>query len=118
MNSTLGVLTNVHGPPITIYLAGALVEGIASWAPVSGDQPISFSAQLHPAAIALSCMAESKSVKRSATAVASFLVAQRYTRDEVFAEPSPVPAEAGAHGWWFRDTPARSTSPAANSGTD
>ncbi|HQE16619.1 MAG TPA: hypothetical protein PLD01_16330 [Mycobacterium sp.] len=50
-------------------------------------------------------MAESMSAKRSASAVARFCAAQRYTRDEIFAEPSPVPAEAGAHGWWFRDIP-------------
>lgn len=42
-NRTLGVLTNVPGPPMPVYLAGALVEGIAGWAPVSGDQPMSFS---------------------------------------------------------------------------
>jgi diacylglycerol O-acyltransferase len=42
-NRTLGVLTNVPGPPIPVYLAGARVEGIAGWAPVSGDQPMSFS---------------------------------------------------------------------------
>jgi diacylglycerol O-acyltransferase len=42
-NRTLGVLTNVPGPPIPVYLAGALVQGIAGWAPVSGDQPMSFS---------------------------------------------------------------------------
>lgn len=42
-NRTLGVLTNVPGPPIPVYLAGAQVEGIAGWAPVSGDQPMSFS---------------------------------------------------------------------------
>ena len=40
---TLGVLTNVPGPPIPVYLAGALVETIIGWAPVSGDQPMSFS---------------------------------------------------------------------------
>lgn len=50
-------------------------------------------------------MAESMSAKRSAEAVANFLAAQRYTRDAVFAEPCPVPAVAGAHGWWFRDIP-------------
>ena len=61
--------------------------------------------RLHPAAITLRCMAESISAKRSANAVASFSAAQRYTRDEIFAEPSPVPADAGAHGWWFRDIP-------------
>ena len=50
-------------------------------------------------------MAESMSAKRGANAVANFSAAQRYTREEIFAEPSPVPAEAGAHGWWFRDIP-------------
>jgi hypothetical protein len=50
-------------------------------------------------------MAESISAKRSANAVASFSAAQRYTRDEIFAEPSPVPAKSGVHGWWFRDIP-------------
>jgi diacylglycerol O-acyltransferase len=25
-----------------VYLAGALVEGIVGWAPISGDQPMSF----------------------------------------------------------------------------
>ncbi|MEZ0341026.1 GIY-YIG nuclease family protein [Mycobacterium sp. pV006] len=51
-------------------------------------------------------MAESMATKRSADAVAKFLAAQRYTRAEIFADPSPVPAEAGAHGWWFREIPA------------
>ncbi len=41
-------------------------------------------------------MAESMSAKRAAVAVANFLAAQRYTRDEVFADPDPVPAAAGA----------------------
>lgn len=50
-------------------------------------------------------MAESMSAKRSASAVANFLAAQRFTRDEIFSEPCPVPSEAGAHGWWFRDIP-------------
>lgn len=45
------------------------------------------------------------SARRSAASVEKFLAAQRFTRDEVFAEPSPVPAEAGVHGWWFRDIP-------------
>ena len=41
-NRTLGTLTNVPGPPMPVYLAGALVEGIVGWAPISGDQPMSF----------------------------------------------------------------------------
>lgn len=37
-----GVLTNVPGPPMPVYLAGRRVEGMVGWAPLSGDQPISF----------------------------------------------------------------------------
>lgn len=43
---------------------------------------------------------------RDAGAVAKFVGAQRFTRDEVFAEPSPVPNAPGAYGWWFRAIPA------------
>jgi hypothetical protein len=38
--------------------------------------------------------------------VASFLAARPSTREEVFAEPSPVPNAPGAFGWWFRALPA------------
>jgi hypothetical protein len=34
-----------------------------------------------------------------------FLDARRFTRDEVFGEPCPVPSEPGIHGWWFREVP-------------
>jgi hypothetical protein len=37
--------------------------------------------------------------------VADFLAARRFTRDEVFGEPCPVPAAPGVHGWWFRTVP-------------
>lgn len=50
-------------------------------------------------------MAESISARRNAAAVAKFVAAPLCTRDEVFAEPAPVPSEAGAYGWWFRDIP-------------
>lgn len=50
-------------------------------------------------------MAESMSARRSADAVANFLAAQRHTREEIFSDPDPVPAQAGAHGWWFREIP-------------
>jgi hypothetical protein len=39
------------------------------------------------------------------SAVAGFLDARRYTRDEVFGEPCPVPDKPGVHGWWFRAVP-------------
>ncbi|KMO77302.1 hypothetical protein MOBUDSM44075_01871 [Mycolicibacterium obuense] len=50
-------------------------------------------------------MAGRISEKRTADVIAKFLAAQRYTRDEVLSEADPVPARAGAHGWWFREIP-------------
>ncbi len=41
-NRAIGVLTNVPGPPIPVYLAGEKVEGMVGWAPLSGNQPMSF----------------------------------------------------------------------------
>ena len=41
-NRAIGVLTNVPGPPATVYLAGQKVDGIVGWAPLSGNQPMSF----------------------------------------------------------------------------
>ena len=41
-NRTVGTLTNVPGPPVPVYLAGCRVEGMIGWAPLSGDQPLSF----------------------------------------------------------------------------
>ena len=43
--------------------------------------------------------------RRDADAVTNFLDAQRFTREQVFTEPSPVPPAPGAYGWWFRTVP-------------
>ncbi len=40
-NRSVGVLTNVPGPPMPVYLAGSRISGIVGWAPLSGDQPLS-----------------------------------------------------------------------------
>lgn len=40
-NRASGVLTNVPGPQMPLYLAGSKIEGIVGWAPVSGNQPMS-----------------------------------------------------------------------------
>ena len=37
----VGVLTNVPGPEVPIYIAGRRVEGAMGWAPLSGDQAMS-----------------------------------------------------------------------------
>jgi diacylglycerol O-acyltransferase len=41
-NRAAGVLTNVPGPPVPVYLAGQRVEGMVGWAPLSGNLPMSF----------------------------------------------------------------------------
>ena len=43
--------------------------------------------------------------EQGSSAVAIFLEAKRFTRDEIFADPCPVPSKPGIHGWWFRDIP-------------
>ena len=45
-------------------------------------------------------------MSRGADRPAELLVARPFTRDEVFADPCPVPAEPGVQGWWFRSLPA------------
>ena len=38
--------------------------------------------------------------------IARFVSPSRmYSRQEVLARPSPIPAEAGVYGWWFRQLP-------------
>jgi diacylglycerol O-acyltransferase len=39
-NRAIGVLTNVPGPPMPVYIAGEKVEGMVGWAPLSGNQPM------------------------------------------------------------------------------
>ena len=41
-NRAIGVLTNVPGPPVPVYVAGQKVEGMVGWAPLSGNQPMCF----------------------------------------------------------------------------
>ena len=41
-NRAIGVLTNVPGPPMPVYVAGQKVEGMVGWAPLSGNQPMCF----------------------------------------------------------------------------
>jgi hypothetical protein len=40
-------------------------------------------------------------------AIAGFVDPARvYAREDVLARPSPVPAQAGVYGWWFRQLPS------------
>src|ERR1700761_7240229 len=51
-------------------------------------------------------MSDGLSGGQNSTAATDFLDAQRFTREQVFAEPSPVPHQPGVYGWWFRSLPA------------
>ena len=41
-NRAIGVLTNVPGPQMPLYVAGQKVEGMMGWAPLTADQVMSF----------------------------------------------------------------------------
>ena len=41
-NRAVGVLTNVPGPQVPLYVAGRKVEGMMGWAPLTADQVMSF----------------------------------------------------------------------------
>lgn len=41
-NRAVGVLTNVPGPQLPLYVAGQKVEGMMGWAPLTADQVMSF----------------------------------------------------------------------------
>ena len=41
-NRAIGVLTNLPGPPMPLYIAGRKVEGMMGWAPLTADQVMSF----------------------------------------------------------------------------
>lgn len=45
-------------------------------------------------------------MSRGADRPAELLAARAFTREEVFADPCPVPSEPGVQGWWFRTLPA------------
>jgi diacylglycerol O-acyltransferase / wax synthase len=41
-NRAVGVLTNVPGPQVPLYVAGQKIEGMMGWAPTTADQVMSF----------------------------------------------------------------------------
>ena len=90
-NRTLGVLTNVPGPPIPVYLAGALVEGIAGWAPMSGDQPMSFSICSYNGQVVVGIACDPELVPGYETIVDGFAIAF----DRLVAQTPGVASVAG-----------------------
>jgi len=71
-NRTVGTLTNVPGPPVPVYLAGSMVEGIVGWAPVSGDQPMSFTISSYNGSVIVGIACDTKLVPDHETIVDGF----------------------------------------------
>ncbi|MGE5693894.1 MAG: WS/DGAT domain-containing protein [Candidatus Sericytochromatia bacterium] len=74
-NRTLGTLTNVPGPPTPVYLAGSKVEGIVGWAPVSGNQPMSFTIHSYNRQVIVGIACDTTLVPDHETIVDGFAVA-------------------------------------------
>ncbi len=74
-NRTLGTLTNVPGPPMPVYLAGSKVEGMAGWAPVSGNQPMSFTIYSYDGKVTVGIACDKSLVPDHETVVDGFAVA-------------------------------------------
>ncbi len=74
-NRTIGTLTNVPGPPTPVYLAGSLVEGIVGWAPVSGNQPMSFTISTYNDKVVVGIACDKTLVPDHETIVDGFAVA-------------------------------------------
>jgi diacylglycerol O-acyltransferase len=74
-NRTLGSLTNVPGPPMPVYLAGSKVEGMAGWAPVSGNQPMSFTIYSYDSKVIVGIACDKTLVPDHETVVDGFAVA-------------------------------------------
>ncbi len=74
-NRTIGSLTNVPGPPMPVYLAGSKVEGIVGWAPVSGNQPMSFTIFTYNGTVVVGIACDKTLVPDHETIVDGFAVA-------------------------------------------
>ena len=74
-NRTLGTLTNVPGPPMPVYLAGSKVEAMAGWAPVSGNQPMSFTIYSYDGKVTVGIACDKDLVPDHETIVDGFAVA-------------------------------------------
>lgn len=74
-NRTIGSLTNVPGPPMPVYLAGSMVDGIVGWAPVSGNQPMSFTISTYNGKVVVGIACDKTLVPDHETIVDGFAVA-------------------------------------------
>lgn len=77
----IGVLTNVPGPQIPLYIAGQRVEGMMGWAPVTADQIMSFTIYSYDAKVFVGIAVDAGQVPDHEQIVDGFLNAfQRLSR--------------------------------------
>ena len=90
-NRTLGTLTNIQGPPDAVYLAGSLVDGMVSWAPISGDQPMSFTISSYDGEVIVGIACDTKLVPDHEMIVDGFAIAfTRLFEETPGAELMPI----------------------------
>ena len=81
------VVTNVPGPPKTVYLAGSPVRGVLVWAPVAGGMAMSISIISYAGEVTVGVMSDAACVPDPGTIVAGFSRHLELLREAVGAEP-------------------------------
>jgi diacylglycerol O-acyltransferase len=61
-NRAIGVLTNVPGPRVPLYVAGQKVEAMMGWAPLTADQVMSFTIYSYDAKVFVGIAADAELV--------------------------------------------------------
>jgi diacylglycerol O-acyltransferase len=87
---TLGTLTNVPGPPMPVYMAGSRVEGIVGWAPVSGNQPMSFTIYSYDGRVTVGIACDKTLVPDHESIVDGFAAAFERLRSATAAKGRPT----------------------------
>ncbi|HSL73811.1 MAG TPA: WS/DGAT domain-containing protein [Ilumatobacteraceae bacterium] len=83
---TIGQLTNVPGPRVTMTLAGAPVRSILGWVPTSGDQPLGVSLFSYAGTLSVGVATDSRMIPDPAHFVE--LVQQQLTQLTELTEPT------------------------------
>jgi diacylglycerol O-acyltransferase len=76
-NRAIGVLTNVPGPQVPLYVAGQKVEGMMGWAPLTADQVMSFTIYSYDGTVFVGIAADAGLVPDHQQIVAGFAAAFR-----------------------------------------
>jgi diacylglycerol O-acyltransferase len=88
-NRAIGVLTNVPGPQVPLYVAGRKVEGMLGWAPLTGDQVMSFTIYSYDGKVFVGIAADAGLVPDHEQIVGGFSAALERIRLLTEARPGP-----------------------------